>query len=192
MSNIPKLPRTAVLPLWNGSQANPTRGSKLRRVKFPNRGPSPAHFPATTVPQWGSRSVKLNIFTIPPWLSLITVDISQRSPRFNVRFGRKRQSSCMYRPKIVCRSPCGLTVLASSPVNLLGLLVSKSDSEPNEKTPLGSVWVRRLSCCRSTPPPNLMEWVPCVQKASSYPWKEFQAYRAVEFPFTPPVNWSIA
>src|SRR5215469_1231243 len=28
-SNIPKPPRTAVLPLWNGSQAKPIRGSKF-------------------------------------------------------------------------------------------------------------------------------------------------------------------
>src|ERR1700681_3613609 len=37
-SNIPKPPRRAVLPLWNGSQANPTRGSKLRYVGFDIKG----------------------------------------------------------------------------------------------------------------------------------------------------------
>src|SRR6202171_2504862 len=118
----------------------------------------------------------------------MTVDISQRSPRFKVRFGRKRQSSWTYKPKIVWRSPCPLTLLKSSPLNLVGLFVRKPASEPNVNTPLGSVCVRRLSCCRSTPPPNLKEWVPCVQKASSYPWNEFQPYRAVVFPITPPVN----
>src|SRR5882672_1067045 len=44
ISKTPKLPRTAVLPLRNGSQANPTRGSKLRRVEFPNRGPPGVQF----------------------------------------------------------------------------------------------------------------------------------------------------
>src|SRR5712664_2861883 len=33
-SKTPKPPRRAVLPLWNGSHANPTRGSKLRSVGF--------------------------------------------------------------------------------------------------------------------------------------------------------------
>src|ERR1700724_703501 len=33
-SKIPKPPRTAVLPLRNGSHAKPTRGWKLRRVWF--------------------------------------------------------------------------------------------------------------------------------------------------------------
>src|ERR1700688_3359712 len=33
-SNIPKPARTAVLPLWKGSQAKPMRGSKFLRVGF--------------------------------------------------------------------------------------------------------------------------------------------------------------
>src|ERR1700730_966333 len=31
---------------------------------------------------------------------------------------------------------------------------------------------------RSTAPPNFTEWVPWVQKASSYPWNEFQKKRS--------------
>src|SRR3984885_7822049 len=37
-SNIPKPPRTDVLPSWNGSQAKPTRGSKFRNVGFEKSG----------------------------------------------------------------------------------------------------------------------------------------------------------
>src|ERR1700674_3403098 len=87
---------------------------------------------------------------------------------------------------MVWRSPCGLTELAFSPENLLGLLVRKSDSVAKVKIPLGSVKLRRLSCIRSTAPPNFKEWVPCVQKASSYPWNEFQKKRKKLAPFRPP------
>src|SRR3984885_7875118 len=38
-SNIPKPPRTDVLPSRNGSHAKPTRGSKFRNVGFEKRGP---------------------------------------------------------------------------------------------------------------------------------------------------------
>src|SRR6202035_4428323 len=37
-SKIPKDPRIAVLPLWNGSQEKPTRGSKLCNVGFLKKG----------------------------------------------------------------------------------------------------------------------------------------------------------
>jgi len=42
--------------------------------------------------------------------------------------------------------------------------------------PAGLLAETRFNCMRSTVPPNFMEWVPCVQKTSSYAWNEFQAY----------------
>src|ERR1700680_1831201 len=39
---------------------------------------------------------------------------------------------------------------------------------------------------RSTATPNLMEWLPLIQKASSYTWNEFQSYLVDGSPPIPP------
>src|ERR1700682_2061211 len=76
-SNRPIPPRTAILPLRNGSHANPMRGSKLWSVGFDNkRGPTLAHFPGTSTPQTGSVSDRLRRLTIFPLISVGTVAIS--------------------------------------------------------------------------------------------------------------------
>src|ERR1700731_942712 len=82
-SKVPKPPRTEVLPVRNGSQAKPTRGSKLRRVGFEKNGE----------PRKGVVSVTLIKRERRFLVSVGTVDISYRTPRLIVKFGRKRQSS---------------------------------------------------------------------------------------------------
>src|SRR5579863_9044577 len=82
-SKTPKPPRTEVLPLWNGSQAKPTRGSKLRRVGFEKNGE----------PRKGVVSVTLINRESRFLVSVGTVAISYRKPRLIVKFGRNRQSS---------------------------------------------------------------------------------------------------
>src|SRR5882762_9635646 len=65
-SNIPNPLRTAVLPLWKGSHASPTRGSKLRNVGLEKRG----------LPRRNAVSVKLVRLASLPDVSAGTVAIS--------------------------------------------------------------------------------------------------------------------
>src|SRR5665213_2796905 len=78
-SNSPKPPRIEVLPFRNGSQAKPSRGSKLWRVGFAKKG-----LPTVTVAAVGVSSLPSLA-----WTSDGAVVTSYRNPALNVRFGRQ-------------------------------------------------------------------------------------------------------
>src|SRR5260370_38538901 len=80
----------------------------------------------------------------------------------------------------------GVRELAIPPWNLLGLLVRKDCILSKNHIPFGSVSAVACSNIRSKAKPNLMECVPRLRKASSYPWKEFQWEKYVVSPPTPP------
>src|SRR5260370_25072138 len=89
-TNNPARPRTAIRPVFRGSQEKPMRGSTLCKVGFANNGPTLAQS-GSDVPQTDSASVRFRKLTRRPLVSVITVAISERKPSFKLELGFPRQ-----------------------------------------------------------------------------------------------------
>src|SRR5712692_2800647 len=97
---MPKPPRTEVFPLWKGSQAKPTRGSKFLSVGF-----LPYIFLLQVLQVWVvGLVVRSGRLATLPCFSVGMVIGSWRSPRFTVRLGRSFQSSWRYTAGIEVKS----------------------------------------------------------------------------------------
>src|SRR5437879_2181343 len=108
----------AVLPLWNGSQANPTRGSKFlvvglcdqklfRSTELGSPGtedatPGNGQVPARAGPQ-GRGVVGDGKIATSPYFSVGIVATSYRNPKLMVKLERNRQSSWKYPLKTLSR-----------------------------------------------------------------------------------------
>src|SRR5487761_715663 len=79
-------------------------------------------------------------------------------------------------------------VLGNADAKTVGLLVRKPATLAKLNIPL--IWGKdiELRSIRSTATPNFKECDPCVRKASSYPWNEFQYQKFGEPPPKPPRN----
>src|SRR2546425_4005697 len=152
---MPYPPRTTVLPCPNGSQAKPTRGPKFLYLPEPLCGPrmlrmnSQFGFEGSIAVSDGhglSRSVSPNELK----------SISQRSPRFSVRPGLTRQSSCTNVPRyLLCTNgPEGEPGASLFSPMAIGMSVSSQGVATEQGVPVNRFWVGKSSVMMTVPLPK--------------------------------------